>query len=390
VTTIGVVGAQWRATVTEAGTICPWDGSEPLDWHIAADDRWHSPSREDSARQTLAAGVPVVETRVRVPRGDVVHCVYSVADDGGLTVITITNESPLPVAIALTRPDLLSSRPPTTAPIEGIAVPACSVLFPLGHQSQLTVALAHDGRGVGPLPSTAGADQVRGGWLTQLSRAGRLEVPSAHWVEAINRRRSTLLLEGPTDGAPIEFVHDVTELSRLGDDIDPWLDQLAERVPLVARGDHPLTDSVLWAVRRLFRHANERRAVRDVDALLRRRSPADREVDGDPVGSLVAVDAESRLVDTRSTTAAEVLPFGIPGPWLGLNFEVHNLPCGDGALSYAVRWHGERPALLWQYAGPPVTLSGPGGWHDDRPSGEALWPAPELPQPNPQEPISFS
>ena len=35
-TTIGVVGQDWRASVTPWGRIEPWDGSEALDWWIAA------------------------------------------------------------------------------------------------------------------------------------------------------------------------------------------------------------------------------------------------------------------------------------------------------------------------------------------------------------------
>ena len=34
--------------------------------------------------------------------------------------------------------------------------------------------------------------------------------------------------------------------------------------------------------------------------------------------------------------------------WVGAPFEVHALPAGVGSVSYAVRWHGPRPALLWE------------------------------------------
>ena len=33
--------------------------------------------------------------------------------------------------------------------------------------------------------------------------------------------------------------------------------------------------------------------------------------------------------------------------WYGGGIEVHDLPTDWGRLSYAVRWHGQRPALLW-------------------------------------------
>ena len=68
--TTGVIGAQWRATVTPWGGIEPNDGTPALQWHIAADDRWHSPEREPAVRQTRLEGTAVVETRVRIPDGD--------------------------------------------------------------------------------------------------------------------------------------------------------------------------------------------------------------------------------------------------------------------------------------------------------------------------------
>ena len=48
-------------------------------------------------------------------------------------------------------------------------------------------------------------------------------------------------------------------------------------------------------------------------------------------------------------------------------------------MSYAIRWHGERPAVLWEQSGPPVTLTAPAfdkDWSSADRAGEALWPAP--------------
>ena len=39
---------------------------------------------------------------------------------------------------------------------------------------------------------------------------------------------------------------------------------------------------------------------------------------------------------------------GVPDAWLGQGWEVHDLPTAEGRLSYAIRWHGDRPALLWE------------------------------------------
>ena len=66
--------------------------------------------------------------------------------------------------------------------------------------------------------------------------------------------------------------------------------------------------------------------------------------------------------------------------WRGLSLEVHGLPVGRGRLSYALRWHGERPALLWEVVTPegddvPVTLRAPAldpTWAAEGARGEAL------------------
>ena len=109
----GSLGGRWRATVTPWGGIEPWHDEPTLDWHIAADDRWHSPLREAAVRQRRIDGTAVSETRVKIPSGDAVQRVYSVPDHGGLTLIEIENSSPLPIAVAFTRGDLLTPRPPT-------------------------------------------------------------------------------------------------------------------------------------------------------------------------------------------------------------------------------------------------------------------------------------
>ena len=64
--TTGVSGGRWRASVMPWGAVCPWTGT-PLNWFVAADDRWHVPESEPSVRQQRIEGTPVTETRVRVP-----------------------------------------------------------------------------------------------------------------------------------------------------------------------------------------------------------------------------------------------------------------------------------------------------------------------------------
>lgn len=68
-----------------------------------------------------------------------------------------------------------------------------------------------------------------------------------------------------------------------------------------------------------------------------------------------------------------------PGRWLGHGVEVHDAPTAFGRFGFALRWHGDRPALLWELdahpgAG-PVTLTAPAldpSWSSTELRGEAL------------------
>jgi hypothetical protein len=77
--------------------------------------------------------------------------------------------------------------------------------------------------------------------------------------------------------------------------------------------------------------------------------------------------------------AALALSAVVPGSWLGQGWEVHDAPTAHGTLSFAVRWHGERPALLWDLEAHdgvgPVRLTVPGldpAWSTRERRGEAL------------------
>ena len=57
---------------------------------------------------------------------------------------------------------------------------------------------------------------------------------------------------------------------------------------------------------------------------------------------------------------------------------MHDAPTRAGRVSYAVRWHGARPALLWECER-PIRLSAPGldrDWSTTEPRGETLLAAP--------------
>ena len=45
-----------------------------------------------------------------------------------------------------------------------------------------------------------------------------------------------------------------------------------------------------------------------------------------------------------------------PKEWIGIGVEVHSLPSRYGSVSWAVRWHADRPALLWEVENGPSDL----------------------------------
>ena len=69
----------------------------------------------------------------------------------------------------------------------------------------------------------------------------------------------------------------------------------------------------------------------------------------------------------------------LPNAWTGQPIEVHDAPTYAGLLSFAVRWHGDRPALLWDLQPHPgvgsVRITCPGldpSWSTVEAKGEAL------------------
>ncbi len=66
------------------------------------------------------------------------------------------------------------------------------------------------------------------------------------------------------------------------------------------------------------------------------------------------------LVDDDGAGGPDLLAGWQPG-WRGRALEVHGLPTAFGSLAFALRWHGARPALLWELTGAvpsPTTATG--------------------------------
>ena len=379
---LGIRGGGWNAIVNERGSIRLNDGSPVLDWHIAADDRWHDPSTEPSVRQTRRAGVPVIETRLRIPGGDAIQRVYAVADAGGLVVIEITNESTLPIAVAFTRPDVVSSRTPSPRGAQGIELPAGSVVFPVAHGSTLHVALRAPDSVVANvdverLPSF---EQLQKGWLKAVEQAGYVIVPEGAVAPLVARLRSDALIlsgheiedwaigaGGDCANDPVAYILTLQELLRMGEKLTG--DSALIRVDHAARlaqcvetllKDNKKTPILPWDVERalfaaqfVFARMGESRAADDVAATQLRLSSAAEPPNVMPTDIRAIAWVEEKMVAMQRDGSVQIFGRGIPRLWLGANLECHRVAAGPlHTVSFGIRWHGEKPALLWEVAGP--------------------------------------
>jgi len=387
-TFVGVRGGKHHASVDDVGRIELTNGTPALDWHVADEKRWHSAADPaEGLRQSVLSGTPVVETRMRVQGGDVVQRTWAVADHGGLVVVEFENDSPTSVAVALTRGDLITSRAVPNQPILGIDLPAGSIALPLAHRSTLRVVLPlGDDTGPVDLAALPSAVQVSRGWLQSVETASRLvcaDAPIATAFDEVNAARSELLVCGipnPNDD-PLEALIGGLELVRLGENPYIWIDEL---VPLAERcladADNHARFMLAHAVAGLqfvLAKAGEPRAVRDVAKAWSRVKGEGASGWSARTPAIVIANVEQLLLSVRPDNTGVLLPRGVPDEWKGINFEAHGL-CGPNGsrIGFALRWHGENAAVLWESTSPDVrvTCGVDATWSNaGTAGGEALW-----------------
>jgi hypothetical protein len=97
--------------------------------------------------------------------------------------------------------------------------------------------------------------------------------------------------------------------------------------------------------------------------------------DGDDAGTGGEFLRAVRRLLIRTDDAGLALCSLYPPEWAGQPVEVHDAPTAHGRVSFAVRWHGTSPALLWECERPGVRLTAPGldaTWATAERTGEAL------------------
>ena len=215
-------------------------------------------------------------------------------------------------------------------------------LHPLAHRATLTCALplgaAPGTRPAGVVPTPAA---VARGWRTHLTRGLQVELPDPPLVDELTTARASALLAAARRP------------------VDPTM--------VAALEDWGFDDEAAAAWRRLGWRA--RRAAR-------RRRPgrwADLTAARPAGGAGLLLAARALLADETERGVVTVLPELPPG-WRGQPVDARGVPTRAGRLSYAVRWHGPRPALLWE-APRGVRVRAPGldpSWASADPTGEAL------------------
>jgi len=374
---IGVLG-RGTTSIDAAGRLIR-DTRCLVRWWVQAEDRLHDPAEAPTVRQRALGGLPVVETRVRVPDGDVVAVAFATADRGGADVVAFTNESPRAVAIVIDGPNIDGLRSAATAP-DDLGLGQARVI-PLAHSATFSVAVGHSGS-VGDPSTLADAATVAAGWRSLCEAAGRITLPPGpigrRAVDDLASLRCGLLLDGPPHPLddPVDHLLAADQLVRMGESSVALVPDVVTALEAGARRRRSPGERSVRAAWRVLAAAGEQRAIDDL-ARMWAKVANRRPLEGGEVAAVTAL--EWRFVAPRDDRV-ELFGAGFDDEWLGQSLEAHGLPGGGTAtVSVAVRWHGARPAVLWEVAGEAQRLTAPVAdptFETTEASGEALWAAP--------------
>lgn len=433
------------ARIDRKGAVATLDRSWQIDWGVLAGPDWKRAADEAAVRQGRVDDAPVFETWMRVPGGDIIQRVgvlndghgrallveYENASPNAVVVATI-GQSDGPVAAELSgvrvdgicwiRPSVDAGAVavstdiwteiesgPTAASASGDGDVA--VLVPVPHRQSVSVTVTIDGDGRSrPVAPT----EIAAGWRAVTADALTVDVPDTDLVAAWRRVVGDLVLAAGSDdpivageaawwldlaGLPGEAdrarrqLLDTADRGRLDADAAVVTlralasshlrhgrqSALAETAgPLVRIAGDALDRTTAELVARALAEVAPNAAA-DAAALAER-LPAGGRTQRTPV----AIGAERVLGhlfrDADLIDRIEMLP-EVPESWFGQSVDVRGMSTGLGTLSFSLRWHGARPAVLWERTGGPddAILTCPGldpAWSTSDRAGEALLAAP--------------
>ncbi len=328
---VGTLSTGVTAEVDADGTV--HHGPLRFHWRVRSGNEWLVPGRDAPTRQSRPHAAPTVHTAVRIPGGDAISRVYAVGDgDAATVVIEVENASPEAIAVGFvvdapgevavddygarvdgTRVLAFARRPGAVETDNGL-------VFPVPHRTKVRIALTS--RSGVEVRALADFEAVARSWDRILDRGLRTELPQPLQSE-VDAARADLLLAAPSADA-------FAALEAWGFDEDAV---------------------EMWA-----------------HLTTRARRSAKRAMYGGVLG-----DVRAALVREDGARAIDLLP-GFRPAWLGQPLAAHDVPLRAGPCSFALRWHGARPALLWDV---PVGLTVrscalDAQWASTEPVGETL------------------
>jgi hypothetical protein len=247
-------------------------------------------------------------------------------------------------------------------------------VYPLAHGATFRAAILLSGdapSGVvgGRIAALPGSTEVARGWAAQTRRGMRLELPSGALADAVEANRRFLLLLSQGAGSRSDLAPLRRALAAYG------FDREADELPK-ARG-HLLPR---WLRPGRTSPIDPADALERVQHMLTTASPTWTWPEGHDAHAAAELLLLVRDVLVREVDGGVALLPRLPDVWRGQPFEVHDAPIAGGKVSYAVRWHGDLPALLWELDAPrAVRLTAPGldpAWSTTEPAGETLLAAP--------------
>jgi hypothetical protein len=215
------------------------------------------------------------------------------------------------------------------------------------------------------------------------SMVGDAAISTAVMVDALARHASVThdavfaQTMAPVVAGGLEYL---TKRVRANADLAPWM-ACSQAVPMMLRVARD--ERAARQAEKMFRDAPLVMPALPVPPLPAQ-SRGGNFVPEDPLRLANLLGAHINRFVAFDSTAVSILP-GFDEPMLGQPIDVRNLPTPFGRLSYAVRWHGERPAVLWECVAihddqdpSALKLVAPvfGHWSGSGERGETLLPVP--------------